>query len=66
MISTYVNALVRHRLSIEEVAEPALDPDLRARQLAALPDADPVPIFFAARCRAVEPSLAEARPAGRR
>ena len=50
MLSTYCNALVRHGLAIEELAEPALGPGLRARQVAARPGADDVPMFLAARC----------------
>ncbi len=53
MLSTYVNALVRHRLGIEEIAEPRPDADLRARQVSEKPDADPAPMFLAARCRRV-------------
>ena len=51
MISTYLNSLVRHHLTIEEVAEPEPWPKLRARQLAAQPDAGPLPMFLVVRCR---------------
>ncbi len=50
-LSTYVNALVRRRLTIEEVAEPPPGPTQRARQLAAQPDAGPLPTFLVVRCR---------------
>ncbi len=51
MLSTYVNSPVGHRLTIEEVAEPEPTASLRARQLAAQPDAGPVPMFLVVRCR---------------
>lgn len=47
MLSTYLNLLVRHHLSIEEVAEPAPGPEWDAR----MPDADPVPVYLVALCR---------------
>lgn len=50
-LSTYLNSLVRHNLTIEEVAEPAPGPRMRARQLAAQPDAGPLPMFLVVRCR---------------
>jgi len=50
-LSTYLNSLVRHHLTIEEVAEPGPSPSMRARQLAAQPDAGPLPMFLVVRCR---------------
>jgi 2-polyprenyl-3-methyl-5-hydroxy-6-metoxy-1,4-benzoquinol methylase len=50
--STYLNSVVHHHLAIEEVAEPAPGPKLRARQLAAQPGAGPVPMFLVVCCRA--------------
>lgn len=50
-LSTYFNSLVRHHLTIEEVAEPAPGPKMRARQLAAQPHAGPLPMFLVVRCR---------------
>lgn len=47
MLSTYLNALFRHELMLEEVAEP----DFPAQWTATLPEKDPVPTFLAARCR---------------
>ena len=47
MLSTYLNALLRHSLALEEVAEP----DFPAEWAAASPEKDPVPVFLAARCR---------------
>jgi len=52
-LSTYLNTLVRHHLTIDEVAEPAPTPRMRARQLAAQPDAGPPPMFLVVRCRRV-------------
>jgi SAM-dependent methyltransferase len=52
MFSTYLNSAVHHHLTIEEVAEPAPGPNLRARQLAAQPGAGPVPMFLVVRCLA--------------
>lgn len=52
-LSTYLNTLVRHHLTIDEVAEPAPTPRMRARQLAAQPDAGPLPMFLVVRCRRV-------------
>jgi ubiquinone/menaquinone biosynthesis C-methylase UbiE len=52
MFSTYLNSAVYHHLAIEEVAEPAPGPHLRARQLAAQPGAGPVPMFLVVRCLA--------------
>lgn len=46
-LSTYLNALARHGLVLEEAREPGLP----ASWLEARPDADPVPAFFAARYR---------------
>lgn len=51
MLSTYLNSLTRHRLAIEEAAEPEPGASLRARELAARPGAGPLPMFFVARCR---------------
>lgn len=51
MLSTYFNTLVRHHLAIEEVAEPEPGPRLRARQLAAQPDAGPPPMYLVVRAR---------------
>jgi len=50
-VSTYLNSAVHHHLAIEEVAEPAPGPNLRARQQAAQPGAGPVPMFLVVRCR---------------
>jgi SAM-dependent methyltransferase len=50
-LSTYVNSLVSHGLTIEEVAEPGPSPGVRARQQAAQPGAGPPPMYLAARCR---------------
>jgi ubiquinone/menaquinone biosynthesis C-methylase UbiE len=50
-LSSYLNSLVRHHLTIEEVAEPAPGPRQRARQLAAQPDAGPLPTVLVVRCR---------------
>jgi SAM-dependent methyltransferase len=47
MLSTYLNTLIRHRLVLEEVIEPASP----AAWAAASPETDPVPVFLAARCR---------------
>jgi SAM-dependent methyltransferase len=46
-LSTYVRALARHGLCVEELVEP----DFPAEWAAAAPTADPVPVFLAARCR---------------
>ncbi len=46
-LSTYVNALARHGLRVEELAEPAFPP----KWAAAAPKADPVPVFLAALSR---------------
>jgi SAM-dependent methyltransferase len=43
MVSTYLNALIRRGLAIEEVSEP--EPPWR------VPDVDPAPMFLAVRCR---------------
>jgi SAM-dependent methyltransferase len=51
MLSTYVNSLVRHHLTIEEAAEPEPGPRVRERQLAAQPGAGPLPMFLVVRCR---------------
>jgi 2-polyprenyl-3-methyl-5-hydroxy-6-metoxy-1,4-benzoquinol methylase len=50
-LSTYLNTLIRHRLTIERVAEPVPGPRLLARQRAAQPGAGPVPMFLVGRCR---------------
>src|SRR5262249_20916914 len=50
-LSTFLNSLVRHNLTIEEVAEPAPSPRVRTRQLAAQPDAGPLPMFLVVRSR---------------
>jgi SAM-dependent methyltransferase len=50
-LSTYLNSLVRNHLTIEEVAEPAPGPHLRARQLTAQPGAGPLPMFLVVGCR---------------
>lgn len=47
MLSTYLNALVRHELTLEAVDEPEPPPEWAQR----LPGADPVPVYFVARCR---------------
>jgi hypothetical protein len=47
MLSTYLNALIRHGLALDEVAEP----DFPAAWAAASPEKDPVPVYLAARCR---------------
>lgn len=47
MLSTYLNALSRHGLVIEETAEPGPPPGWTEE----LPAADPVPVFLIARCR---------------
>jgi SAM-dependent methyltransferase len=54
MLSTYLNSLVRHRLTIEEAAEPEATPHVRERQLAAQPGAGPLPMFLALRCRRLD------------
>jgi SAM-dependent methyltransferase len=46
-LSTYLNALNRHGLYIEQMLEPAVP----AEWLAAAPDQDEVPVFLAVRCR---------------
>lgn len=46
MVSTYINALVRHDLPIESAAEPQPP----SRWLAENPDLDPVPTFLVLRC----------------
>lgn len=50
MLSTYVNALVRHGLAIEEAAEPEAMADMLARQAVAQPGAGPLPTFLILRC----------------
>ncbi len=52
-LSTYLNTLGRHRLTIDEVAEPAPTSRMRALQLAAQPDAGQLPMFLVVRCRRV-------------
>jgi SAM-dependent methyltransferase len=47
MLSTYLNALIRHGLMLDEAAEP----DFPAAWAAMPPEKDPVPVFLAARCR---------------
>jgi ubiquinone/menaquinone biosynthesis C-methylase UbiE len=47
-LSTYIRALARHGLRVEELVEPAFP----AEWAAAAATADPVPVFLAARCRA--------------
>ena len=47
MLSTYLNALIRHGLVLDVVVEPAFP----AAWAAVAPDKDPVPVFLAARCR---------------
>jgi ubiquinone/menaquinone biosynthesis C-methylase UbiE len=47
MLSTYLNALVRYNLTVEELAEPAPSSDW----LAEAPDIGPVPLYLVARCR---------------
>jgi SAM-dependent methyltransferase len=46
-LSTYLNALVRHGLDIEEVAEPEPGRDWNAK----LPGGVPVPVYLVVRCR---------------
>ena len=46
MLSTYLNSLARHGLTLEKVAEPQPGPERQQR----LPGAAPVPFYFAARC----------------
>jgi 2-polyprenyl-3-methyl-5-hydroxy-6-metoxy-1,4-benzoquinol methylase len=50
-LSTYLNSLVRHHLTIEEAAEPEPGTHVRERQLAAQPGAGPLPMFLVVRCR---------------
>jgi len=50
-LSTYLNSLVGHNLAIEQVAEPGPTPRVRARQLAAQPDAGPLPMGLVVCCR---------------
>ena len=45
MVSTYLNALVRHGLMLDAVSEPEPGPEWR------LPEAEPVPMYLVARCR---------------
>jgi SAM-dependent methyltransferase len=47
MLSTYLNALVRHGLAVERVAEPGMP----GGWTEARPDADPVPVFLVVRSR---------------
>jgi ubiquinone/menaquinone biosynthesis C-methylase UbiE len=47
MLSTYMNALNRHALTIEQIAEPEPSQDW----LDAVRIADPVPVFLVCRCR---------------
>jgi SAM-dependent methyltransferase len=47
MLSTYLNALIRHDLALDEIVEP----DFPAAWAEASPEKDPVPVFLAARCR---------------
>jgi SAM-dependent methyltransferase len=61
MLSTYLNALVRHGLSIEGVAEPDPGPEWAAR----VPGADAVPVYLVVGCRrASEGASAAERVAG--
>lgn len=50
MLSTYLNTLAKHKLLVEEVAEPTPPADW----LAEPPTAGPVPIYFVARCRRIK------------
>jgi len=45
MISTHLNAFLRHDFVIEELAEPEPGPEW------SMPDSDPVPMYLAGRCR---------------
>jgi hypothetical protein len=47
MLSTYLNALIRHGLVLDEVVEPAFP----AAWSEASPEKDAVPVFLAARCQ---------------
>jgi len=49
MLSTYLNALLRHRLTVEEVAEPGMPAEWTHEH----PDAGPVPVFLVVRARRV-------------
>lgn len=53
MLSTYLNTLRRHHLTIERTAEPRPGPTLLARQRTAQPDAGPPPMFLVVACRKV-------------
>ena len=64
MISTYLNSLVRNQLMIEEVSEPEPWTKLRARQLAAQPDAGPLPMFLVVCCRKCRAELWDAARLG--
>jgi SAM-dependent methyltransferase len=47
MLATYLNALARHRLRLEQVVEPDPGEEWAARA----PGRTPVPVYFVARCR---------------
>jgi ubiquinone/menaquinone biosynthesis C-methylase UbiE len=47
MLSTYLNALVRHSLALDAVVEPSQPPEPATSE----PDKDLVPVFLAVRCR---------------
>jgi len=51
-LSTYVNALARHGLTIEELREPEPDPGWVTDR----PDASRYPVYLVARCRAPRPN----------
>src|SRR5262249_58424134 len=50
MLSTYLNSLAAHGLTLEEAAEPPPGPKWEQR----LPGAAPVPLYLAGRCRRVD------------
>jgi 2-polyprenyl-3-methyl-5-hydroxy-6-metoxy-1,4-benzoquinol methylase len=50
-LSTYLNAVLSHRMTVEAVAEPTPGPHLRARQAEAQPGAGPLPMFLVVRSR---------------
>lgn len=52
-LSTYLNSLIRHRLAIEQAAEPVPGPQILARQRAAQPGAGPPPMFLVIACRRI-------------
>ena len=51
MLSTYLNALARHHLGVEQAAEPRPGAKDLARQRAAQPGAGPLPMFLVVACR---------------